>query len=81
MRRTVFYFDGGAFVEPAAPAHSFACSILAHLLDARVLMLPYALAPTGLVASELPRIVAFYAAVAKRKRTELGHEIIVAGDR
>lgn len=80
VKRTVFFFNGGGYVEKALPVHGFICSNLAHQLEARVLLFPYQLAPTGIAASELPKIVAFYLAVANQARQD-GHEIIVAGDR
>lgn len=80
VKRTVFYFNGGAFISTATTAHSFACSVLAHRLDACVYMFPYELAPTGCAASELPNATDFYLRVSIEAR-KAGHEIIIAGDR
>lgn len=80
VKRTIFYFNGGAFVSSATSAHSYICTLLAHRLNACVYLFPCELAPTGIAASQLPKMTDFYLRVAQRARND-GHEIIIAGDR
>lgn len=79
VKRIIFYLNGGGFIQPATAAHSYICSLLAHRLNACVFMFPYELAPTGIAASQLPKLTDFYLRISARAR-EQGHEVIIGGD-
>lgn len=80
VKRIVVYLNGGAFVRPASTAHRYFCSVLSHRLDACVYMYPYELAPSGIAASQLPKLTDFYLRISALARKQ-GLEVIIAGDR
>ena len=81
VTRTVVYFHGGAYVkglDPASYQLRLACE-LAHELNARVVVVPYPLAPSTTYKELKPRVLAVYEQLARIARHD-GHELILSGE-
>ncbi len=80
VRRTIVYYPGGAYINPPGEGQVASTCVLANMLDAQVIFIPYPLAPGSTAALEYPRLVRIYEQIYLEAR-QAGHQVIVAGDR